>query len=145
MHDWSCAHHCLLDSPAQNHAYAMKTNIFLKLTVVICVHAEYCAAIKCYTCIISGCEDHFDKSGRTLSDGCAQCLKTKSETSGVHAVTRSCLSDNIGSDGCSKTTILGMEMSQCLCSTDGCNGSSSVYTTMVTVIVPLLMLAKHVV
>ncbi|KAH3750706.1 uncharacterized protein LOC127846990 [Dreissena polymorpha] len=102
------------------------------------------AAIQCFECSGATCNDHFDKSGQILLDNCTQCKKTKGNFHGVNGVTRSCLTSNAGSNGCRKIELYGLEMTECLCSTDGCNGGSSVYVTMATVLLPLLVFANHV-
>ncbi|XP_052251780.1 uncharacterized protein LOC127858618 [Dreissena polymorpha] len=121
----------------------MQTNTVVTLAIVIFVHAGYCAAVKCYDCSVTNCEDPFNKSGHTLTDGCAQCMKTKAQTNGVQAVGRGCLTSSVGSNECQKMSVQGVDATVCYCSTDGCNGGSSVYVSMATIFFPLLVLAKH--
>ncbi|XP_052234429.1 uncharacterized protein LOC127846991 [Dreissena polymorpha] len=127
----------------------MKTNILLTLALVICLNAGYCAAVKCYSC--SGCGDPFGKNANTLTDNCIQCKKTKTELYGVQSVTRECITKNflnqlfdLALNECKQMDLLSVETTVCYCGTDGCNGGSSLYITMATVLVPLLVLAKHV-
>ncbi|KAH3730553.1 uncharacterized protein LOC127852275 [Dreissena polymorpha] len=124
----------------------MATNFLLSFALVIYLCAGYSAAIKCYECNGTdvSCADTFDKGKHKLADGCAQCLKVKAVDNKVNAANRKCLAAIVGESKCQKG-YLGVDVTACFCNTDGCNGASSVYFTMATIIAPLLMLTKHVI
>ncbi|CAF1286141.1 unnamed protein product [Rotaria magnacalcarata] len=129
----------------------MQSSILL-LSILGCIYIVY--GLECYDCdssTNSACGDPFNASGLNGDNKCDEdtfiaCVKVKMERNGIFSISRSGtnISDVCSGDvnGCQSQNLNGATSSTCCCTTNLCNGASSLQNLSVismVIILPIVL------